>query len=551
MNEIYIKHKDWEGICVLENNKLYRKNLNDEYGTYLIKYNKLIIKWEKWNEEIFYYYNNSSNYYLKDIFNEKYNNIYIFDNNILVLILNKYSNDFVLLENNNILNKKGNYIIDNDLIILEYEQADLIDIKKIYYKKINHNIYCIIDDYYKNIYFQLKITNNNINDDYIFNKKNKRFYNSLNIDINGNYEINDNCLNMKWNDGYNKNFYSNKYVSYDKINKHINIIKPINIFIDDRILFSNISLCNKKIILSSLHFKLNPIDFESIIFDIEYNKFKTINIINKNIYDYNNEYEPVCVIILELDDYIENLILNIKYKTYNYNINLEQLNIIEHNISAMTMFKNDCQLLKRYLKYYNQMGIDIFILYYNKNIDYHIVEEIIKLNEYNIPIYLIEWNYIYWWKDIDNSKYHHAQIMAINDSFNILKNYGKYTLFNDLDEYIVLDEIDNFKKLIDLNNKVDIFVFKNRFCKMGNELIKYNDFDEKFNLSLIIKGNYYEEGREKNLVNLKNINMMGVHRYVKKYNNENEIIQMNISQFYHIINFEEKYREHLMTQYIF
>ena len=32
MNEIYIKHKDWEGLCVLENNRLYRKNLNDEIG---------------------------------------------------------------------------------------------------------------------------------------------------------------------------------------------------------------------------------------------------------------------------------------------------------------------------------------------------------------------------------------------------------------------------------------------------------------------------------------------------------------------------------------
>jgi hypothetical protein len=141
--------------------------------------------------------------------------------------------------------------------------------------------------------------------------------------------------------------------------------------------------------------------------------------------------------------------------------------------------------------------------------------------------------------------------MAINDAFSILKNYGNYTLFNDLDEYIVLDEIDNFKKLIDLNNNVDIFVFKNRFCKMGNEIIKYKDFDDKFDLSLIINGNYYEEGREKNLVNLKNINVMGVHKYVNKYNNEHEINKMVVSQFYHIINFEEKYRIHLMTEYIF
>jgi len=141
--------------------------------------------------------------------------------------------------------------------------------------------------------------------------------------------------------------------------------------------------------------------------------------------------------------------------------------------------------------------------------------------------------------------------MAINDALNILKNYGNYTLFNDLDEYIVLDEIDNFKKLIDLNNNVDIFIFKNRFCKMGNDLIKYKNFDEKFDLSLIINGNYYEQGREKNLVKLKNINVMGVHKYVKKYNENEQINEKVVSQFFHIINYEEKHRPQLMTEYIF
>ena len=84
---------------------------------------------------------------------------------------------------------------------------------------------------------------------------------------------------------------------------------------------------------------------------------------------------------------------------------------------------------------------------------------------------------------------------------------------------------------------------------MGNELIKYSDFDKKFDLSKIINGNYYDQGREKNLVKLKNINLMGIHKYVKKYNdNINEKV---VSQFFHIINFEEKNRENLMTEYVF
>jgi hypothetical protein len=79
-NEIYIIHKDWKGLCIINNNIVYRKDYNDEYGYYLNIKNKLIIKWEKWNEEDFYYAEDKNIYYLKEIFDEKYTNLYIFDN---------------------------------------------------------------------------------------------------------------------------------------------------------------------------------------------------------------------------------------------------------------------------------------------------------------------------------------------------------------------------------------------------------------------------------------------------------------------------------------
>jgi hypothetical protein len=213
------------------------------------------------------------------------------------------------------------------------------------------------------------------------------------------------------------------------------------------------------------------------------------------------------------------------------------------------LFKDDYYLLKRYLKYYENLGIEIFYIYYNKNIDHNIINTIKKLNENNSKIYLIEWNYIYWWKYSDNIKHHYAQTMAINDSLNILKNYGKYTLYNDLDEYFILDKYINFKNLINENKDIDIFIFKNRFCKMGNELIKYEDFDEKFNISNIIYGNYWDIYREKNLIKLENINVMGIHSCFKKFNDK-EINEKVVDQFYHIINFEEKHREILMSEYI-
>jgi hypothetical protein len=119
-------------------------------------------------------------------------------------------------------------------------------------------------------------------------------------------------------------------------------------------------------------------------------------------------------------------------------------------------------------------------------------------------------------------------------------------LYNDLDEYIIL-ETNNLNELITQNNNIDVYVFKNRFCKMGNQLIYYKDFDTIFDMHKIIKGNFWDKKREKNLIKLENINIMGVH-YPFSVNNEYKY--KITSEFYHIINFEEKNREYLMNEYI-
>ena len=68
------------------------------------------------------------------------------------------------------------------------------------------------------------------------------------------------------------------------------------------------------------------------------------------------------------------------------------------------------------------------------------------------------------------------------------------------------------------------------------------DFDKIFDLSLIIKGNYWDIYREKNLIKLENINVMGVHSCFKIFNNK-EIEEIVVNEFYHIINFKEKNRD--------
>lgn len=539
--EIFINHKDWNGYCIIKNNKIIRKDYLDEEGIFIKNKNKLTIQWLKWNEEDFYYYDNDKYYYDKNLFEEYFLILNIFDKeNIINLILNKSNNKFIIHKKK--LKIDGTYSKENGTIYLEYNDKIL---NKSIYKNITHNIYCLIDEYYNSIYYELKISNNSIDENYIFNKITKKFYNVLNIDNSGKYESIDNSLIMKWNNGNEKKFYSNKYISYDKINKNIHVIKPINIIIEDRVLFSNISLCKNKIILSSMHYKYNNWEFDYLDLSIT-----NINIINKIIYDNDDEYEGSTTIILELDQIVNNLFLKINYKkNYNFNIYLEQLNIIENTLSAMTLFKDDYQLLKSYLKYYNNLGINIFFLYYNKKIDYSLIEEIIKFNENNSIIYLIEWDYIYWYKDLNNPKYHHAQMMAVNDSLHILKNYSKYTLYNDLDEYID-NNFKNFESLIETNKDIDIFIFKNRFCKMGDKLINFLELDEYFCIENIIQGNYYHEFREKNLIKLENINVMGVHKIFKKYSKK-ELNEIIVSQFFHFVNFQEKSRLNLMTEYIY
>ena len=526
MKEIFIVHKDWKGICIINSEHIYRKDYNEEIGTYIKTKNKLTIFWKKWDTEDFFYFDNPDYYYYDLIFTNKFDTYHILEKDqIFKIIDSKEFQSTILLKE-----KKDAYEIST-IKLDEY-------IKR--YKNIDENIYSLEEDLENNNIFVLDIINNSLENKYLFNKFNNTFYNIKNIDDFGKYSIYDNTISMNWNNGYSKKYFTTKYFS--KIKSNLKVILPKKILINNRILFSNISLCKNKIILTSSFYKVNNWDLNNLKINIKKNK-----IINKYVYQ-NDHYEASSVIILELESVVNNLTLDLTYENNNFKIFLEQLNIDKSNLSAMTLFKNDYNLLKKYLKYYSSLGIEIFFLYYNNKLDNNIIEMIMKLNEYNVKIYLIEWNYPYWIYYTD-LKHHHAQTMAINDSLNILKNYSKYILYNDLDEYIVFDQYKNFNEMIIDNDDIDIFIFKNRFCRMGDDLILYEDFDKVFDISKIKKGNYWESGREKNIIKLKNVNVMGVHYVFKKFNDD-KINEKVISEFYHIINFKEKYREELMTEYI-
>jgi hypothetical protein len=587
---IYIIHNDWEGFCYLKHDKIYRKDIENEYGYYTINYNRLNINWNNWDPEDFFNINiNSIIYYSKNIYEKIYKQYLIIEKSgEIILIYNQdtkifniwnkiilkndenkinYINDLVnLYDKKNIFLFKNKDLDKNDYIYFKYEDysngiinidynyiilnfyKDEKNIKK--YKNINNNTYCetnIINNFIAKIDIKELYPNK-----YIFNKNSMKFYNINNLYDIGFYKIITDIIYMNWSNKLNtydeKSTQIKKFTNINYINQYntyndIEIINPNKIIINNKILFSNISLCKKKIILSSIHYKYNIWNLNNLKISIKNSK-----ILKKIIYD-NDDYETSLTIVLELEKEVERETIYISYNEYKNKIHLEQLKIIDSNISAMTLFKDDYELLKRYLKYYSELGVEIFFLYYNDKININIIEKIKSLNIYNYKIYLIEWNYLYWWFYNKNEKHHHSQTMAINDSLNILKNYTNYILYNDLDEYFILNKHKTFIELINDNNDIDIFIFKNKFCTMGNNLIKYKDFDEKFNLSIIIEGNYWDKYREKNLIKCKNINVMGVHGYFSKFNNC-QIKEKDISYFLHILNFYEKNRLNLMTEYV-
>tara|TARA_Y200000002_G_scaffold377910_1_gene384301 strand:+ start:367 stop:1935 length:1569 start_codon:yes stop_codon:yes gene_type:complete len=513
-------HKDWIGNVFIKDDKLFRDNNKDENGVYIISKSEILVNWINWEKEN----------YLK-----VYKNIYIEEKYLssinIYFLIDRNSEELIIYDN------EKNEVIENESVKMSSDSIIFNDNLYVIFKK---NIFILSKDL--KYYFSIEALNFNKKNTYILNKYNNNFFEIDDIFNKGLYEIDNNILILKWDNGITKQFLSDVYHEKTELNyENIKIIRPKNFIINEKVLFSNISLIKRKIYLTSIYYSDKPWDIKEIIFKIKNNK-----IIKNHVIEYKH-YESCIIIELELEKEEDNIDIEIEYIDYKKTINLKQLVIPKKNIYAVTLFKDDYQLLKKYLEYYKNLGVDCFFLYYNDKITENFINEIDIINQSKHEIILIEWTYDYWYYYKDNVKHHHSQVMAINDSLNILKNFSNYVLYNDLDEYIKLDY--NFKELIEKNKNVDIFEFKCLFCKMGEELIKYRNFYFEYNDKNIIKGNFWDKFREKNLIKLENINLMGVHNVVYDYS-KIKLNKLYISYFYHFINFYEKNRLELMTQYI-
>lgn len=303
LNEIYIYHNHWNELCIIDDLKIYRKNNKDEYGDYKIKNNKLLILWKLWSEEVFYKFNEIDNeyYYEKYIKNLEYNNDKYF--------INTFNNK---IYNSNYFNVGKSKFEDKKIII------SFLNSNEKEYDFIEHDDTIII---YENIFKEIIIVKD-FEEKYIINLINFKINDKNNIK-NGTYKINNNIINIFWNNlTYSEEyiFVNNKYYYY----KYYNINNTIFYLFDD---------CNYKIL------KIDT--FNNFFHNDDY--VTKIKFLNNNDYYYLIEDDILKTYLLNSTDYngtqynilINNEIYNAINDSFDYliykqfNKNVQNMNIIE------------------------------------------------------------------------------------------------------------------------------------------------------------------------------------------------------------------------------
>lgn len=470
---VKLNHIDWNDQCLIKEEYIYRGSNENEFGTYIYDYNKLIINWNNWDPDIFikldeeYYHENLIKYI--EIDNIKYiiynNNIYdnSYDNNIIADIDIKDRNICAIHWNNNDISEEYYCQNFNEKNIKIYKN----NYKEIILLKDNESI-CIIN-----------LINNEIKSDYkigIFN-----------------FDELENILSIDWNNDSNTETYKlvdDKYYYKDYLELNdLNIIlisenEKMNVKIN---FFENYFITDKNI-------KIKFITSNNIYYTVinnALNKFYLYKVydiyllvienifLKKNSTNNNN--------ITDIDSYISTL-QNINKPLSNlFKILFNNFSLKNNNIHSNNHYNNP---INNYIKIYDNL---IFIINLDNldNLD-NILEYLPKIS--NIIINLKDDYNI----DLLKDKYKN---LIITRSFNT-KNYYilKYIADNIL---IKIDFIDNFNIFYITNdNKVEenIIDLPNYNNNLNRNYIYYNNSKKYLNQKnnylfniFLLSTNYYEK----------------------------------------------------------
>ena len=432
LNEIYIYHNDWNELCIIDGEKIYRKNNKDEYGDYEIKNNKLRILWKLWDEEIFYNFNETENkydeyYYEKYVKNLEYNSGKYF--------INTYNSK---IYNNNYSNVGKSKFEDKKIII------SFLNSKEEEYDFIEHNDTIII---YENIFKEIIIVKD-FEEKYIINLINFKINDKNNIK-NGTYELNNNIINIFWDAlTYTEEyiFDNNKY--YYK--KYYDINNNIFYLFDD---------CNYKIL------KIDT--FNNFFHNDDY--FTKIKFLNNNNYYYLVEDNILKTYLLNSIDYDSNqyniLINNEIYN--NINDSFDYLIYKEFNKNVRNM--NIIELYHHWIKYCtNEDYIYSLKSFLNKNDFFNINQYMINNSLKNTVDVLFHFNNNHL---LSNYFYSKEMIEVVyNNIFKsekIENNENKKSNNDDYLEELFFD--DNILYILNINNESDLDKFNSFEKNLKND----------------------------------------------------------------------------------
>lgn len=265
--------------------------------------------------------------------------------------------------------------------------------------------------------------------------------------------------------------------------------------------------------------------------------FKELNKINLRIVEYEKPYPKLQKFYLALN--------GLKYEYISLPRSLHGKNLIT------TLVKNDWQLIPLWVDYYERLGYDSFLIYYNGYIS-DIGEELYTHLKSKAKVFLVEWPYAYY-----SQYYHpnpafeyptwhrtHAQTLSLNHALYLAKSYFDTITYLDLDEFVVEIGGTMTDKLAYIKKNKGVYQLESRWAELreGKELAplpKVNNNNTYF-LNKSIYGKLTPQkfpDRSKYICTPDSVDLAGVHYpIVVKNESTSEIIPFSELSMFHFHN---------------
>jgi FkbM family methyltransferase len=330
-------------------------------------------------------------------------------------------------------------------------------------------------------------------------------------------------------------FLLNKYAFEDI---YYDGVRKINIFLTEKI-FDSIVNCRRwgdKITIILIRDGNNAMWITKEDVYVNGERPDSIKIFNNLECNNRYLYNDICIIETNVQGNSDDVILTI-------NGFWKKLDVVKKDketqvdLVAMTLFKDDAYLIPHYVNYYKKMGVERFYLYYNGTESLDTFPKIENV-EY------ISWGYPY-----KKDHKHYAQLGAMTDMLYYSRNFAKYVLFNDMDEYITWKpQHISFKEHI-LTSNYDIYAFLNNFVFVKDgDVININD------PTLCLKTFQMQYGkRSKCIVRPTSLQLMGVHEPIFGINLNDDlesricVLASPTSEMLHVCNIRDRKHVSLST----